>query len=157
MGTLLPCRAWARIPASGVRLFLEVRTGPEWRRQIRRIHELRRHDEQCIAVRQIKAIEVFGQLSVRAIRHAILPQVAGLHAGRDHLQRAAAGGSAWKESTSSNRALAAVPRSDGQPLPAAARTARTTKRNRPCLRAGVRFKAECVVVGPADVQAPRYA
>src|SRR5215470_1208692 len=129
MRMLLPCRAWARIPASGVRLFLEVRTGPEWRRQIRWINELCRHDEQRIAVRQIKAIKVFGHLSVRAVRHAILPQVAGLHAGRDHFQRAAAGGSAREKSTSSHRALAAFPRSEGQPLPAAARTARTTKRN----------------------------
>src|SRR5436305_15216995 len=41
----------------------------------------------CIAVRFVHPVEVFGQNRVRAIRHAILPQISGLQLGRYYFQR----------------------------------------------------------------------
>src|SRR5438093_471970 len=69
------CYAWSGFPTRSIVLFLEVRAGPEWLGEVFGIDNLGNHQQDCIAARQIKSVEVFCQYSAGAVRHAILAQI----------------------------------------------------------------------------------
>src|SRR4029079_10438828 len=78
----LACGTGLRRPLTCGRVgqLLVVRAADEWSGQVLRIFDDVRDDQPRIAVGFGGSGEVFSQHRVRAVRHAVLLQIAGLHA-----------------------------------------------------------------------------
>src|SRR6185295_8099596 len=151
MTALLLC-AWAHIPTRCIRLFLEVNAVPIRLRQVLRVDDFYRYDQERVAAGYLKKIEVLGERGVRAIRHAVAHQVPWLRLRRYDFERGS------RCSTSSNREAAQcrrrpIPGRDGNALPVIALRAWRAEGQKTCLRSGLRFDFQRVVCIPRDVQA----
>src|SRR4029453_4999071 len=120
--------------------------------QISRIVDDGRHDE-ILTAWLLADVEVLGHRGILAVRHTVLPQIAGSHLRRHHRQRTASSGAR-------SAAATGFPSREGLALPRGRGVwggRRRRKAKEPGLRAGIGVKTHSAVVLPRDVNAPGHS
>jgi hypothetical protein len=123
-------------------------------REVRRIDDLGRHDQQRVAAGDVEAIEILRDDGVGAVGHTVSAQVSRLDPRGHDLERATAAAAAGKEAAGDDWSRT-IPARGRHALPVAPLCARRTKHERPRLRAGVALDLDRLVVRPADAHARR--
>src|SRR5215475_3658351 len=118
--------------------------GPVRLREISRIDELGRHDQERVAAGNVEAIEIFRHDGVAAVRHAVPAQIARLHLRGHDLERAPTRAATRKES-GAQRWRRPIPAGGRDALPVAALAAGGAERDRPRLRTGVALDLQSLI------------
>src|SRR6185369_7041406 len=148
--------AGLRVPAGGIRLFLEVHAVPVGPIQVVWIGDFGGDDEECVSPGDLLAIIVFGEGGFGAIGHAVAREVAGTCLRGDDFQRASPPATASSQREAGESRRRTIPGSNRDTLQAARFAAWGSKREYASLGAGVGFHLEVIPL-PGNVKASGHA
>src|SRR6185369_16962292 len=120
--------AGLRVPAGGIRLFLEVHAVPVGPVQVVWIDDFGGDDQESVSPGDLLAIIVFGKGGFGAIGHAVAREVAGTCLRGDDFQRASTPATASSQREASESRCKAIPGSNRDTLQAASFADRSSKR-----------------------------